>query len=195
MHEQWTQLWLCFHVTWEGTWHTPSHMWEAKQLLLLLPLSLPSSSHSIMFLLLGAKQAVFGNCCCVILGFFYRVQWLMFLCEKYAKVQHQTLKMLPVPHWFDHAVHYTPVFDSTVMCCALPQSPRLLSCAGWMMCWECSRFILRKNIPYVFLFDAEVRTHAVNGGEKGLTFLMSLRVNSILGLALAPMCFKTNHLM
>lgn len=153
----------------EGAWHTPSHMCKAKQwLLLLLPLSLPPSSHSIVLLLLGAKQAVLGNHCCVILGFFIEFKWLMFLCEKCSvKVQCQTLKMLHVPHWFDHSVHYTPVFDSTVTCRALPWSPSLLSCATWMLFWECIRFRLRKNISYVFLFDPKVRRHAANGREKG----------------------------
>lgn len=60
---------------------------------------------------------------------FYSVQRLLFLCGKCARVQCQTLEVLPVPPWFDHSVHYTPAFDSTVTCCALPQSPSPLSCA------------------------------------------------------------------
>lgn len=146
------ELWLCFHVTREGpdtllpTRARPRT--EPARLLPLLPLSLPPSSH---LLLLGTKQAVLANRCCVILGFFIEFKWLVFLCEKCsAKVQCQTLKMLHLPQWFDHSVHYTPVFDSTVTCCVLSQSPSLLSCATWMMFWEGIRFRLRKKHTLCF---------------------------------------------
>lgn len=79
------ELWLCFHVTREGAWDIPSHICMAEHnqqwLLLLPPLTLPSASHSLMLILLGTKQAVFGNCCCVILGFFVEFSGVCF-CGK-----------------------------------------------------------------------------------------------------------------
>lgn len=79
------ELWLCFHVTWAGAWHSFPHVQgqaqSQQQLLLLLLLSLLSSSDSRALLLLGTKQAVFENCCCVILGFFIEFSGLCF-CVK-----------------------------------------------------------------------------------------------------------------
>lgn len=170
-------------------------MWHEKGPDTLLPTcARPSSAAaaptlviaSIVLLLLGTKQAVLGDHCCVILGFFIEFKLLVFLCEKCSvKVQCQTLKMVHVPHWFDHSVHFTPVFDSTVTCCVLPRSPSLLSCATWMLFWECIRFRLKKK-PYPMFFCLMQRLEDMQQmiGRR-VSILMSLKVNYIL------VCFGT----
>lgn len=158
------------HVTPEGAWHTPSHMCKAEcRASSDCCCSCHGHCHHLHVAECSQPSCVWKLLLCYS-RLFYRVQWLMFRCEKYAKVQCQIPKMLPCATlvWPSSALY--PVFDSTVTCCALPQSPSLLSCERWMMFWECIRFMPRKNIPCVFLFDAKVRRHALNGGEKGLMF-------------------------
>lgn len=72
--------------------HVHGRAQSQEWLLLLPPMPLLSASHSVMLILLGTKQAVFGNCCCVILGFFVEFSGSCFCGKSMLKCNAKHLK-------------------------------------------------------------------------------------------------------